>query len=90
MRTIRMFLSTALLLISSLAFAGPVDINSADAQTLASNIKGIGVKKATAIVEYREKNGPFKSVEELANVKGIGSKLVDINRDTLLIDSTEK
>jgi len=45
--------------------AEPVDINSADAQMLASNINGVGAKKAAEIVRYREKYGAFKSIEEL-------------------------
>jgi competence protein ComEA len=52
-----------------------IDINSADAKTLAS-INGLGEKKATAIVEYRVKNGNFKSVDELTKVNGVGKKLL--------------
>jgi competence protein ComEA len=51
----------------------PVDVNTADAKTL-TTLKGIGAKKAQAIIKYREKNGNFKSVQELASVKGIGQK----------------
>lgn len=51
----------------------PVDVNTADAKTL-STLKGLGMKKAQAIIKYREKNGNFKSVDELASVKGIGPK----------------
>ena len=43
------------------AFAGPVNLNSADAATLAKELDGIGPAKAQAIVEYRQKNGPFRS-----------------------------
>ena len=53
-----------------------IDINSADAKTLTA-IKGLGEKKAEAIVEYREKNGKFKSADELLKVKGIGKKLLE-------------
>ena len=52
-----------------------IDVNSADAQTLAT-LKGIGTKKAQAIVDYRNKNGAFKSVADLTNVKGIGSQFL--------------
>lgn len=65
--------------------AEPVDINSADAQTLATNISGVGAKKAAEIVSYREKYGAFKSVEELENIKGIGPKLIEKNRSNLLV-----
>jgi competence protein ComEA len=58
------------------AFAGPVDINSADAETISAELKGIGLSKAKAIVEYRSKHGPFKSAEDLTLVKGIGDATV--------------
>jgi len=77
------------LLLSFRALAEPVDINSADAHTLALNIKGVGDKKAAEIVRYREKYGPFKSVEELENIRGIGPKLIEKNRANLLIVNNE-
>lgn len=70
--------------ISSLVFAEQVDINTADAETIAANVKGIGLIKATAIVNYREKNGPFNSVAELTQVKGIGPKILEKNEDKLV------
>jgi len=74
-----------ILLSSSLAFAAPVNINTADATTLAINIKGVGVKKAQAIIQYRKTNGPFKRVDDLVKVKGIGAKLLEKNRADLRI-----
>ncbi|MGD9108675.1 MAG: ComEA family DNA-binding protein [Gammaproteobacteria bacterium] len=53
--------------------AAKININKADADTLAT-IKGLGAKKAEAIVTYREANGNFKSIDDLTNVKGIGTK----------------
>jgi len=73
--------------ITGVAYAGPVNINTATAESLAVNIKGVGKKKAEAIIAYRQANGPFKSVEELAKVKGIGPKLLLKNRENLLISS---
>jgi competence protein ComEA len=65
-------------------FAGqPVDINTADASAIAASLNGIGDAKARAIVDYREKNGPFKSADELVNVKGVGLKTVDKNRELI-------
>lgn len=61
----------------------PVNINTADAAAIADNLNGIGEAKARAIVEYRQKNGPFKSADELVNVKGIGLKTVEKNRDLI-------
>jgi len=54
-----------------------VDINTADAATMAEGINGIGPSKAEAIVEYRTKNGRFISVNDLVNVQGIGEKTLD-------------
>lgn len=56
--------------------ATPIDINTADVSIL-KNLKGIGPKKAEAIVAYRQANGPFKSPEDLKKVKGIGDKIFD-------------
>jgi competence protein ComEA len=86
MSIIRSILLFAMLLsASSGALAEPVDINSADAETLAAGIDGVGAQKAMAIIQYREANGPFSSVDELANVRGIGVKTIDSNRDHLSI-----
>jgi competence protein ComEA len=65
-----------MLLFLALSLFAKIDINSADAKTLTS-INGLGEKKAAAIVEYRVKNGKFKSVDELTNVKGVGKKLLE-------------
>jgi competence protein ComEA len=72
-----------------LAWAGPVDINKADAKTIAKELNGIGLSRAQAIVEYREKNGVFKSVEELRKVKGIGAKTLEQNRTNIRLEGAE-
>ena len=66
------------------AFAA-VDINTADAQALADAIDGVGIKRAEAIVAYRQEHGPFQSVDDLVNVKGIGPKILENNRDELTV-----
>lgn len=72
------------------AFAGePVDINSADASTLAEGLTGVGLSKAEAIVAYRNEHGPFASAEDLVQVKGIGDKLVERNRDNIVVGSAK-
>lgn len=73
------------LLFASLAAAEPVNINSADADTIADSLKGVGPSKAAAIVAYREQNGPFRSVDDLLNVKGIGEKTLADNRTDILL-----
>ena len=72
------------------AFAGPVDINSADAETISAELNGVGMTKAEAIVEYREKHGPFKSPEDLSLVKGIGDRTVELNRANIRVTTVKK
>jgi len=78
-----LLLFSMLLATSTQVLAGQVDINTADAGTLASAIDGVGERKAQAIVEHRQTNGPFASVDELAEVKGIGMQTVENNRAAL-------
>ncbi|PKF32215.1 ComEA family DNA-binding protein [Acinetobacter proteolyticus] len=61
-----------------------ISLNQANLQQLQS-LSGVGEKKAQAIMEYRQKNGTFKSVDELLNIKGIGPKLLDKNRARLML-----
>lgn len=63
-----------------------IDLNGADAQTLQRELAGVGEAKAKAIVAYRETNGPFASVDELLEVKGIGKAILDRNRDKLEVN----
>jgi len=63
--------------------AETLDINSASAEQLSSVMVGVGPAKAQAIVDYREANGPFSSIDQLTAVKGIGSATVDKNRELI-------
>ena len=78
-------------LILSLALAGAaiagetVNINTADAATIDRVLVNVGPAKAQAIVDYRKANGAFRSVEQLAMVKGIGLKTVEKNRDRIAL-----
>ena len=63
--------------------AETININTADAISLAKNLNGVGLKKAKAIIAYRDKHGSFKSAQDLTNVKGIGSKTVLKNKTFL-------
>ncbi|WP_444931667.1 ComEA family DNA-binding protein [Microbulbifer sp. SSSA002] len=60
-----------------------VNINSASVAELAEKLDGIGEARAQLIIEYREEHGPFTSVEQLLNVKGIGAATLDKNRDVI-------
>ncbi len=83
----RAFLVSLLLAVSFGLNAEPVDINTADAETLSAELKGVGEKRAQEIVRYRKEYGPFESVDELTNVKGVGQKVLDDNRDNLVVGS---
>lgn len=71
---------------ASLASVQKVDLNQADASTLQRELSGIGEAKANAIVAYRDINGPFASVDELLEVKGIGKAILDKNREKLEVN----
>ena len=62
-----------------------VNINEADAETLAELLQGVGQSRAKAIVEYREQNGPFDSLDELAEVNGVGEATIELNRERIVL-----
>ena len=78
------------LLLPVLALAGPVNVSTADAETLSEALQGVGPNKARAIVEYRQKHGPFRSPDDLSLVKGIGEHTVELNRGNILIAPAAK
>ena len=78
-------LALCVLLLPTLATAGPVNVNSADAETIAAELQGVGLNKARAIVEYRQKHGPFRSPDDLSLVKGIGERTVELNRENIVV-----
>jgi competence protein ComEA len=79
------FLPALCLLLASLAAgaAERIDLNTADAAALAAGIEGIGPAKAAAIVAWRDAHGPFKTVDDLLLVRGIGQSTLDRNRERL-------
>jgi competence protein ComEA len=90
MRNMLGLLIAACITISSAVWAGPVDINHADATTIAKELKGIGPARAQQIVEYREKHGAFKSADDLGKIKGIGKKAIDKNRENIRVSEVAK
>ena len=90
MRILKIVTALGLLMVSAASFAGQVDVNTADAETISAELNGIGLSKAKAIVEYREKHGPFRSVDDLSLVKGIGERTVEKNRSDIKVSATKK
>ncbi len=86
MRLIVVLLFSLFILPSSQVVASEVNINSADAAVLEASLVGVGPEKAEAIVQYREAHGPFASIEDLVNVKGIAERTIEKNRGNLTID----
>lgn len=68
---------------AAVAATETVNLNTADANALSDGLIGIGDAKARAIIEYREANGPFTSVEDLLEIKGIGTAILEKNRARL-------
>ena len=89
MKSYKLILNSLLLSLalmgSALAADEKVNINSADAATIDRVLINVGASKAEAIVAYRKEHGAFKSAEQLAEVKGIGLKTVEKNRDRIVV-----
>ncbi len=82
MSTFKTPLALVLLLASlALGAAERINLNTADAETLAAAMVGIGPGKAAAIVAHRAEHGPFRTVDDLLLIKGIGAATLDRNRD---------
>jgi competence protein ComEA len=78
-------LALSVALFASVAVAGPVNINTADAETLATELTGIGPALAAEIVRDREQNGRYESPDALARVKGVGARIVEANRANIRV-----
>jgi len=78
-----LFFAATLLVMPAIVLASSVDINHANAEVLATALKGVGDKKAQAIIDYRNEHGAFQSVDELLNVPGIGEKMLQRLRHQL-------
>lgn len=88
-RTLATLAFVALASLPALALAAtPVNINQADAPTIAKSLDGIGTSRAEAIVAWRDAHGPFKKADDLRHVKGIGKATIERNRDAILLADT--
>ena len=88
MKSLAVFLAMGLFSVWAWA-AQPVNVNTANAEEIAESLKGVGLSKAEAIVSYRGEHGEFKHIDELVNVKGIGIRTVDINREYIQLDNSK-
>ena len=63
-----------------------ININTASHKELQKDLIGIGDRNATEIIRYREKNGPFKTLEDFDKVKYVGPKLLEKNKDKIIFE----
>lgn len=84
-----LFFALALVLAAPVFASEAVDLNTASAAEIATALNGVGLKKAEAIVAYRDAHGPFRSADELINVKGIGLATVEKNRDRIHVAASD-
>ena len=82
-------LGLAIMLAGGLVNAGPVNVNTADATTIAKELDGIGMARAKAIVDWRRQNGEFTSLADLQKVKGVGPRILEINRANIRFSEPE-
>ncbi|PCJ44911.1 MAG: hypothetical protein COA99_06345 [Moraxellaceae bacterium] len=98
MSYIKIAITTLFLILGTIASTAPalaagnepsapqvVNVNTANAETLAASLKGIGLKKAQAIVAHREQYGDFKTAAELTDVKGIGTGTIAMNQAAIVL-----
>ena len=86
MKTITTLAASAAFLLSTAAFATPVNINTASAEEIAEALNGIGPSKAQAIVDYREAYGEFSRADEIVFVRGIGTSTYENNKADILVE----
>jgi competence protein ComEA len=63
-----------------------VNINTASAEAISNALNGVSMKRADTIVAYRKANGVFTSIDQLLNVKGVGEKTLEKNRDRIVLE----
>lgn len=81
-----LLLSAVLSAAPALLMAGPVNINTADAEMLAAELDGVGPALAEAIVRDREENGRYETPDAIMRVRGIGPSVLEANRENILIE----
>ena len=84
-RSIGKAAAIAAMILAGYAHAGTVNINTADAETLATELNGVGPSRAQAIVDYRETVGRFETPEQLLDVSGIGPRILEWNEGRIVV-----
>ncbi len=87
---LRVLIALTCLFAANVTLAGPVNVNMADAKTLSEELTGIGLARAQAIVDYRKAHGPFRSVDDLLKVKGVGQRTLELNRPNILLSAASR
>jgi len=82
----KFFIGLSLLLMSLVAVAQPLNINTATAIEISQAMTGVGPAKAEAIIKNRKEHGQFKSLDEMTRVKGIGVATIEKNRKNISIE----
>ena len=85
MKAITTLAALAAFTFSTLTFASPVNINTANAEQIAESLTGIGMVKAQAIIDYRDTNGLFSSADQIVLVRGIGDATYNANEADILV-----
>lgn len=85
MKAITTLAALAAFTFSTLTFASPVNINTANAEQIAESLTGIGMVKAQAIIDYRNTNGLFSSADQIILVRGIGGATFNANEVDILV-----
>ena len=85
MKAITTLAALAAFTFSTLTFASPVNINTANAEQIAESLTGIGMVKAQAIIDYRDTNGLFSSADQIVLVRGIGDATYNANEVDILV-----
>lgn len=97
MRKVSMVAMTLMTVLLVMALTGPamaedmakVNINTATREQIMT-LKGVGASYADRIIEYRDKNGPFQSPEDLLKVKGIGEKTLEVNQARIVVKESKQ
>ena len=82
----RSILFFALFIFSALASARAINVNTASAEEISDAMSGVGIVKAQAIVDDRKVNGQFKTLNDMARVKGIGLATIEKNRQSVVAE----